>query len=238
MSRFLWGGRTAIVVALSGTIIGFVLGCCLGLVSAYRKGWVDELIGRTTDLALAFPALDPLTAAPRRIRHEYRPRRVRDRDHHRPRSRPDSARRDTGDRRPSIRGVRACPRRALELRNGGRDPAGCQEPAPRRLRPAADDRDSSRCRPQLRGSRASATGRRLGPDDRREPDRPQHAALARDRPGRCDRRPDDRRQPDHRRFPADEPGRPRTPLDPVSEATTGVWSKGCAWKRSSSGSRS
>ena len=57
MSRFLWGGRTAIVVALSGTILGFVLGCCLGLVSAYRRGWVDELIGRSTDLALAFPAL-------------------------------------------------------------------------------------------------------------------------------------------------------------------------------------
>src|SRR5262249_26600382 len=57
LSRFLWGGRTAIVVALTGTILGFVLGACLGLVSAYRRGWVDELIGRTTDLALAFPAL-------------------------------------------------------------------------------------------------------------------------------------------------------------------------------------
>jgi len=57
LSRFLWGGRTAIVVALAGTVLGFVLGSCLGIVSAYRRGWVDELIGRTTDLALAFPAL-------------------------------------------------------------------------------------------------------------------------------------------------------------------------------------
>ena len=56
-SRFLWGGRTAILVALVGTLFGFLLGCCLGLVSAYRRGWVDELIGRSTDLALAFPAL-------------------------------------------------------------------------------------------------------------------------------------------------------------------------------------
>src|SRR4051794_1032707 len=55
MSRFLWGGQTAIVVALTGTFLGFVLGSCLGLVSAYRRGWLDELIGRTTDLALAFP---------------------------------------------------------------------------------------------------------------------------------------------------------------------------------------
>lgn len=56
-SRFLWGGRTAILVALAGTVFGFLIGCILGLVSAYRGGWVDELIGRSTDLALAFPAL-------------------------------------------------------------------------------------------------------------------------------------------------------------------------------------
>jgi peptide/nickel transport system permease protein len=57
LSRFLFGGQTAIVVALAGTVMGFVLGSVLGLVSAYRRGWVDEVIGRSTDLALAFPAL-------------------------------------------------------------------------------------------------------------------------------------------------------------------------------------
>lgn len=57
LSRFLFGGQTAIVVALAGTVMGFVLGSGLGLVSAYRRGWVDEVIGRSTDLALAFPAL-------------------------------------------------------------------------------------------------------------------------------------------------------------------------------------
>lgn len=57
LSRFLWGGQTAILVALTGTILGFVLGAGLGLVSAYRRGWIDEVIGRSTDLALAFPAL-------------------------------------------------------------------------------------------------------------------------------------------------------------------------------------
>jgi len=57
LSRFLGGGHTAIAVALVGTVIGFLVGCSLGLVSAYRRGWVDELIGRATELALAFPAL-------------------------------------------------------------------------------------------------------------------------------------------------------------------------------------
>ncbi|MFN8224241.1 MAG: ABC transporter permease [Gaiellales bacterium] len=57
LSRVLWGGRTAIFVALIGNVIGFVIGAVIGLVAAYRRGWLDELIGRATDLALAFPAL-------------------------------------------------------------------------------------------------------------------------------------------------------------------------------------
>jgi peptide/nickel transport system permease protein len=57
LSRFLWGGRTAVFIALLGTVSGFVLGTALGLVSAYRRGWLDEVLGRVTDLLLAFPAL-------------------------------------------------------------------------------------------------------------------------------------------------------------------------------------
>jgi peptide/nickel transport system permease protein len=57
LSRFLWGGRTAIFVALLGTILGFLIGTAIGLVSAYRRGAVDEVFGRFTDLLLAFPAL-------------------------------------------------------------------------------------------------------------------------------------------------------------------------------------
>ena len=57
LSRFLWGGTTAILVALAGTLVGFAIGCVVGLVSAYRRGWVDEVLGRGTDLALAFPGL-------------------------------------------------------------------------------------------------------------------------------------------------------------------------------------
>lgn len=57
LSRFLFGGTTSILVALVGTLIGFVLGCGLGLISADRRGWVDEVLGRCNDLALAFPGL-------------------------------------------------------------------------------------------------------------------------------------------------------------------------------------
>ena len=57
LSRFLWGGRTAIFIALLGTTIGFVIGIAIGVYSAYRRGWVDEVTGRQTDLLLAFPTL-------------------------------------------------------------------------------------------------------------------------------------------------------------------------------------
>jgi peptide/nickel transport system permease protein len=56
-SRFLWGGRTVIFVALIGTLLGFSAGITIGLVSAYRRGWLDEVFGRATDLMLSFPAL-------------------------------------------------------------------------------------------------------------------------------------------------------------------------------------
>lgn len=57
LSRFLWGGRSAVFIALVGTAAGYALGIAVGLLSAYRRGWVDEFLGRLTDLVLAFPAL-------------------------------------------------------------------------------------------------------------------------------------------------------------------------------------
>lgn len=57
LSRFLWGGRTAILIAVVGNTVGFAIGGAIGLFSALRRGWFDEVNGRVTDLALAFPAL-------------------------------------------------------------------------------------------------------------------------------------------------------------------------------------
>jgi len=57
LSRFLWGGRTSLVLALLGTALGYALGLAIGLFAAYVRGWLDELTMRATDVALAFPAL-------------------------------------------------------------------------------------------------------------------------------------------------------------------------------------
>lgn len=57
LSRFLNGGRTAILLAIAGNTAGSAIGIALGLTAAYRGGWTDELLGRGIDLALAFPGL-------------------------------------------------------------------------------------------------------------------------------------------------------------------------------------
>jgi len=57
LSRLLVGGRTSILIAVVGTAVGEAIGVAVGIYSAYRRGWVDAVIGRTTDLVLGFPAL-------------------------------------------------------------------------------------------------------------------------------------------------------------------------------------
>jgi ABC-type dipeptide/oligopeptide/nickel transport system permease subunit len=57
LSRFLWGGRTCLVIALLGTLLAYVIGISVGIGCAYVRGWPDELLMRVTDVALAFPSL-------------------------------------------------------------------------------------------------------------------------------------------------------------------------------------
>lgn len=57
LSRFLWGGRTALGLALLAAVVGYSLGLAAGLTSAYLRGWVDELFMRVTDVLLSLPSL-------------------------------------------------------------------------------------------------------------------------------------------------------------------------------------
>ncbi|WP_125611575.1 ABC transporter permease [Specibacter cremeus] len=57
LSRFLAGGQTLMILALLGTVIGVGLGAVVGVVAAYRRGWLDEVLMRTGDVALAFPQI-------------------------------------------------------------------------------------------------------------------------------------------------------------------------------------
>jgi peptide/nickel transport system permease protein len=56
-SRFLYGGRTVIGLALLTTLIGVSLGVLVGLTAAYAGGVVDEVLMRISDVFLAFPQI-------------------------------------------------------------------------------------------------------------------------------------------------------------------------------------
>jgi peptide/nickel transport system permease protein len=57
LSRFLWGGRSVLGLALAATAIGLLLGIAIGLVAAYASGVQDEILMRGMDVILSFPSI-------------------------------------------------------------------------------------------------------------------------------------------------------------------------------------
>jgi peptide/nickel transport system permease protein len=56
-SRFLYGGRTILLLAFASAAIGLAVGTIIGLVAAYNRGRLDNVLMRSVDVMLAFPAL-------------------------------------------------------------------------------------------------------------------------------------------------------------------------------------
>jgi peptide/nickel transport system permease protein len=56
-SLLLVGARASILVGVIAVGIGLVIGVCLGLLAAARRGWVEEAIMRVSDFGFAFPAI-------------------------------------------------------------------------------------------------------------------------------------------------------------------------------------
>jgi peptide/nickel transport system permease protein len=57
LSRFLYGGRGILVIALVSTVIGVVLGVVIGLVAAYARNALDDILMRLMDVIMAFPQI-------------------------------------------------------------------------------------------------------------------------------------------------------------------------------------
>ena len=57
LSRFLWGGRSILGLSAAATAIGLFLGGFIGLVAAYSRGLLDDVLMRTMDVILAFPSI-------------------------------------------------------------------------------------------------------------------------------------------------------------------------------------
>lgn len=57
LSRFLHGGLTILILAVVSTAIGLVLGLAIGLVAAYSRNWLDDVLMRGMDVIMAFPQI-------------------------------------------------------------------------------------------------------------------------------------------------------------------------------------
>lgn len=57
LSRFLFGGRTVLWLAAASTLLGMVVGVVVGLVAAYSRNWLDDVLMRSNDVLLAFPQI-------------------------------------------------------------------------------------------------------------------------------------------------------------------------------------
>src|SRR5689334_22061475 len=54
LSRLLWGGRTVLGLSLASAGLGVALGALVGLIAAYSRGIVDDVLMRSMDFILAF----------------------------------------------------------------------------------------------------------------------------------------------------------------------------------------
>jgi peptide/nickel transport system permease protein len=57
LSRFLHGGLTVLWLSAAATLLGIVIGVIVGLVAAYARNWLDDVLMRGNDVVLAFPQI-------------------------------------------------------------------------------------------------------------------------------------------------------------------------------------
>jgi peptide/nickel transport system permease protein len=57
LSRIIWGSRIVLTVGPIATFGGYVVGCTMGLLAGYYRGWVDVVISRIADIILSFPVI-------------------------------------------------------------------------------------------------------------------------------------------------------------------------------------
>lgn len=57
LSTILYGARISLFVGFAAVAFGMILGITLGLIAAWRGGWVDSLLMRIADVQLSFPSI-------------------------------------------------------------------------------------------------------------------------------------------------------------------------------------
>jgi peptide/nickel transport system permease protein len=57
LSRFLYGGRSILIMAVLATALGLIAGVAIGLVAAYSRNALDDVLMRAMDVIMAFPQI-------------------------------------------------------------------------------------------------------------------------------------------------------------------------------------
>jgi peptide/nickel transport system permease protein len=57
LTRVLYGGRIALGIGAASTLIAMVVGVVWGFAAAMRRGWIDEILMRLADAAMAIPTI-------------------------------------------------------------------------------------------------------------------------------------------------------------------------------------
>ncbi|GCE08085.1 ABC transporter permease [Dictyobacter aurantiacus] len=57
LSRIIYGTRISLSVGVVSILLGGLIGTVLGLIAAYSRGWVDQVIAMIVDALLSFPSL-------------------------------------------------------------------------------------------------------------------------------------------------------------------------------------
>lgn len=57
LSRIIWGARPILIWAPLATVLAYSVGIFLGLLAGYKRGWVDDVLSRLSDIILSFPVL-------------------------------------------------------------------------------------------------------------------------------------------------------------------------------------
>jgi peptide/nickel transport system permease protein len=57
LSRIIYGSRLVLTIAPLATLCAYIVGCVMGLLAGYYRGWVDAVLMQVCNVILAFPVL-------------------------------------------------------------------------------------------------------------------------------------------------------------------------------------
>jgi peptide/nickel transport system permease protein len=57
LSRVIWGSRVVLTISPLATLCAYIVGCFMGLLAGYYRGWVDMVMMQICNVVLSFPVL-------------------------------------------------------------------------------------------------------------------------------------------------------------------------------------